>query len=145
MLKQTEPKKNNSHFSGTVATMLLLLILLIASGILMTVFSSAVKMSRESKALNHAVTLCRSAGEVFSSTGSAEETASTLGGSGGELYFDGDLNPASEDSAEYILTIETSSEATSAGEMITAVFTVRAGGEDIYTYEVKHYSKEAAE
>lgn len=110
MDKTTHPR------SQLTPLMLLVFFFVLCCGVLACVFARAADLSVQAGQLNSAVQLCRSGAEVFSASGSAEQTYAALGG----MYFDSNGDPATEEEAELYLTIR---EQTASG-IRQAVFSV---------------------
>lgn len=120
----------DSHLGYLIPVLLFVLFFAVSTGILAGVFMRAEGVSTRAKALNDGVQLCRNGAEAFRAW---EELPAIQ-------YYGGDLREAEPDTAQYYVTLETTSEPTAAGELQTACIRASTrGGEELYTLQVTRY------
>lgn len=103
-----EREKQTLSLSFSVPLLIFVLLFVIGSAVLVSVFASAAKISRQAKQKNDAIQICRNAMEIYSSCADLQQTAAQLGGLPGqtELYFDRELHCVQQTQASYVLHLQ---------------------------------------
>lgn len=98
-------RKNRPRSSSLFLMELILAILFfsVASAVCVQIFVKSHLMSRQSEALNHAVTECTNAAELFFAASNPEDCS-------GSTYYDTDFALCEKATAAYVLTVDIRSE-----------------------------------
>ena len=117
---------------------------------LLKAFSGAISTSKESSRLQNSVDICRNAAEIFAATDSIEDIHNMLDAEhlseDEAIYYNNDWQICSADKASYILKINTATQDSAAGKLISANIALsNVDDEIIYELNTEKYVGEADE
>ncbi len=129
---------------------ILIVIFLLVMIFLLKAFSGAISTSKESSRLQNSVDICRNAAEIFAATDSIEDIHNMLDAEhlseDEAIYYNNDWQICSADKASYILKINTATQDSAAGKLISANIALsNVDDEIIYELNTEKYVGEADE